>query len=494
MRRRQFLQAATAALASAPTIQTQPARRNIVFILTDDHRYDFIGALGHPFLKGHTPNLDRLRARGVHFRNAFVTSSLCSPSRASILTSRYMHEHGITDNFTPLNPALPAFPRLLREGGYRTGFFGKWHMGGEGDEPQPGFDDWLSFRGQGDYENPTFNRNGVRQKRQGNTTDLLTTEAASFIRANAARPFCLYLSHKAVHAPFRAQDKHASLFATMIPPRPSTLAYSDELYSQWPDWVRERRRTRHGIDGALASDETWETLYRRYCQCLVDVDESVGRIFAQLEQSRLLEDTLFVYMGDNGYMWGEHGLIDKRAMYEPSIRVPLIAHCPALFGNQRRDVDQLALNLDIASTFLAAAGIPLPASFRGRSLLRLASGSSPEDWRREFIYEYAWEQDFPYTPSIVGLRTQTHSLMQYPGVWDIPELYNLQDDPEQRRNLLAQARIGSRMRGRYVHHIKDSATKKLVQDMQTRLAKLLADTGGDARLSGKANPGDEFAL
>jgi N-acetylglucosamine-6-sulfatase len=258
--------------------------------------------------------------------------------------------------------------------------------------------------------------------------------------------------------------------------------------------VKERRRTRHGIDGALASDETWETLYRRYCQCLVDVDESVGSIFRELEQSKVLDDTLFVYMGDNGYMWGEHGLIDKRAMYEPSIRVPLIAHCPALFGDRRRQVDALTLNLDIAPTFLAFAGVPISQGMRGRSLLPLASGSAPEDWRREFLYEYAWEQDFPYTPSIVGLRTETHSLMQYPGVWDIPELYDVQDDPDQQRNLLAEARIGARMRGKYVHHIKDANTKTLVQDMQTRLANLLAETGGDPRLSGKANPGDEFAL
>jgi N-acetylglucosamine-6-sulfatase len=405
-----------------------------------------------------------------------------------------MHEHGVSDNFSPLSPALPTFPRLLQERGYRTGFFGKWHMGGEGDDPQPGFHEWLSFRGQGEYDNPTFNRNGVRQKREGATTHLLTEEASSFIRANAARPFCLYLSHKAVHAPFRAQEKHTNLFANLIPPRPKTLAYDDELYAQWPDWVKQRRRTRHGIDGALASDESWESLYRRYCQCLVDVDESVGAIFMQLEQSGLLRDTLFVYMGDNGYMWGEHGLIDKRAMYEPSIRVPLIAHCPAMFGAQRRAVDQLTLNLDIAPTFLAYAGVPIPQGMRGRSLLPLASGSTPEDWRHEFLYEYAWEQDFPYTPSIVGLRTQTHSLMQYPGVWDIPELYNVQEDPEQRQNLLAGARIGARMRGKYVHHIKDGETKTLAQDLQNRLAKLLADTGGDPRLSGKANPGDEFAL
>ncbi|MGH9661594.1 MAG: sulfatase-like hydrolase/transferase, partial [Bryobacteraceae bacterium] len=140
--------------AAAPALLAQSRRRNLVFILTDDHRHDFIGALGHPWLAGHTPHLDRLLAGGVHFRNAFVTSSLCSPSRASILTGLYMHAHGVADNFTPLPPRLPTFPQLLREGGYRTAFIGKWHMGGASDEPRPGFDHWVSFRGQGEYRNP----------------------------------------------------------------------------------------------------------------------------------------------------------------------------------------------------------------------------------------------------------------------------------------------------------------------------------------------------
>lgn len=490
--RRLFLRAATASAIAAPAIRTQPARRNIVFILTDDHRWDMIGAMGHPWLKGHTPHIDRMVGAGAHFQNAFVTTSLCSPSRASILTGRYMHAHGVTDNFTPLNPSLPVFPRILQQSGYRTGFFGKWHMGGEGDEPQPGFDDWLSFRGQGEYANPQVNKNGVREKRKGNMTDVLTHEATSFIRANAARPFCLILSHKAVHAPFQADARHAELFAGLTAPRPDTMSYKEDYYRQWPDWVRQRRLTRHGVDGMLGGDESFDTLYRRYCQCLAGIDESVGAVLGELEQRKLLNDTLVVYMGDNGYMWGEHGLIDKRAMYESSIRVPLAMHCPALFTGGR--MDRMALNLDIAPTFLEAAGLKAPVSMQGQSLLPLLSGRSPENWRREFIYEYAWEQDFPYTPSIIGLRTETHSLMQYPGVWDIPELYDIRSDPEGRNNLIDEARIGWRMRGRYVHHIKDAQSKQLVQRMQERLATLLAETGGDPRLSGKANPGDEFAL
>ncbi|MBI3209574.1 MAG: sulfatase [Candidatus Solibacter usitatus] len=490
MNRRTFLQTATGPLA----MQAQGRRRNIVYILADDHRYDFVGALGHPWLKGHTPNLDRLINSGVHFRNAFVTSSLCSPSRASILTSLYMHQHRISDNFSPLDPKLPVFPKLLRESGYRTAFIGKWHMGGVSDAPQAGFDHWLSFRGQGEYENPEINRNGTRLRAQGNMTDILTGEARQFIRDNASQPFCVYLSHKAVHAPFRAPDRHTRLFEGLAMPRPKTMPYKDEYYRQWPDWVRLRRPTRHGVDGAIDSDEAVEVHYRRYCQSLIAIDESVGQIMKELESRGLLEDTLVVYMGDNGFLWGEHGLIDKRAMYEASIRVPLFAHCPALFGKQGRKVDAMALNLDIAPTFLDAAGLKPAVGMMGQSLLGPATGRVPANWRKDFLYQYAWEQDFPYTPNIVGLRSETHSLMHYPGAWDIPELYDIRKDPDQINNLIAEARIGPRMRVRYVDHIKNPETKKIVVGMQERLAAILTETGGDPRLSGQFNEADRSAL
>ncbi len=489
MNRRTFLGAGVASLARA-----QGRKRNIVYILGDDHRYDFISALGHPWLKGHTPNLDRMVTRGVHFRNAFVTSSLCSPSRASVLSSQYMHAHQVTDNFSPLDLRLPTFPQMLRDNGYRTAFMGKWHMGGDSDAPQPGFDHWLSFRGQGEYQNPEMNRNGVRERAKGNMTDILTQDAQRFIREHAARPFCVYLSHKAVHAPFQPAERHAELFNGLAVPRPRTMLAKEEYYRQWPEWVRNRRPTRHGVDGMIDSDEPFDTHYRRYCQCLIGIDESIGRIFETLDERRLFEDTLVVYMGDNGYMWGEHGLIDKRAMYEPSIRIPLVAHCPSLFGTSGRSVDGMALNLDIAPTFLDVAGVKPPPSMQGRSLLPLVGSRPPENWRREFIYEYAWEQDFPYTPNIVGLRTETHSLMQYPGIWDIPELYDLKTDPEQITNLVADARIGWRMRGRYVNHVKNPETRKLVGSLQERMAKILEQTGGDPRLAGRAGENDRFAL
>jgi N-acetylglucosamine-6-sulfatase len=328
---------------------------------------------------------------------------------------------------------------------------------------------------------------------QGNMTDLLTTSALRFMRENTSRPFFLYLSHKAVHAPFQPPERHSDLFAGLAAPRPRTMLHKDEFYRQWPEWVLRRRVTRHGVDGMIDSDEPFDVHYRRYCQCLIALDESLGEIFHQLEATRQLDDTLVVYMGDNGYMWGEHGLIDKRAMYEASIRVPVLAHCPSLFGSGGRSVEETALNLDIGPTFLDAAGVTTPSVMQGRSLLPLGAGKNPENWRRDFVYEYAWEQDFPYTPNIVGLRTQTHSLMNYPGIWDLSELYDLRRDPDQVENLLAGARIGPRMRGRYSNHIKDQEVRATVDGLQTRLAQLLAETGGDPRLAGKTSPDDKFA-
>ena len=404
-----------------------------------------------------------------------------------------MHQHKVSDNFSPLDPAIPVFPSMLQKAGYRTAYFGKWHMGGAGDEVRPGFDHWVSFRGQGEYENPELNVNGVRRRETGNTTDLLTGAATRFIRDNAARPFCVYLSHKAVHAPFLAPERHRKLFEGLPVPRPPSMPYKEEFYAKWPEWVRRRRPTRHGVDGMIDSDEPFDVHYRRYCQCLIAIDESLGQVFRQLEESRLLDDTLLVYMGDNGYMWGEHGLVDKRAMYESSIRVPLFAHCPALFGTAGRAVDAMALNLDIAPTFLDAAGVTPARGMLGRSLLPLAAGRAAVGWRKDFIYEYAWEQDFPYTPNIVGLRTETHSLMHYPGVWDISELYDIRKDPEQIDNLVADARIGPRTRGRYANHVKDPATRALVDTLQARLEQLLKETGGDPRLAGRTSSDDKYA-
>lgn len=486
MNRRQFLAASAMGAASA---QSRPRRRNIVFILSDDHRYDAMSCAGHPWLK--TPHLDRLAAGGVHFQNAFVTTSLCSPSRASILTGLYMHAHKVQDNFTPLDGTLPTFPALLQKAGYRTGFYGKWHMGGDSDERRPGFDDWYSFFGQGQYENPPVNDNGVKKTEKGNITDVLTDRACEFIDRNASRPFCLYLSHKGVHYPFQPSERHRKLYADAPIPRPDSIWHNEERYAQWPEWVKRRRYTRHGVEGLFGQTISFEDAYRDYMRCLLAIDDSVGKVTAKLEEKGLLNDTLYVYMGDNGYMWGEHGLVDKRAMYEASMRVPLLAHCPALFAKGLKP-KEMVLNLDLAPTFLEAAGVKDGPKMHGRSWLPLVQGKAT-NWRKDFVYEYEWERDYPYTPTITGLRTEQYSLILSEGIWDLDELYDIQKDPDQLNNLLKGARIGYK-RGRMIEQIKDPALKATVEGLQKRLAQILRESGGDARRAGEAIPGYANAL
>ncbi|MFB3827724.1 MAG: sulfatase-like hydrolase/transferase, partial [Bryobacteraceae bacterium] len=310
MTRKGFLQSAAAA-AAAPLLG-QAKKRNLVFILIDDLRFDMMGCMGHPFLK--TPNIDRLARGGVLFRNAFVTTSLCSPSRASILTGQYVHAHGVTDNVSPLPSRLVTFPQILQKNGYKTALIGKWHMGGDTDAPRPGFDRWVSFRGQGEYTNPAMNFDGTRRQLKGYVTDIITDEAVRFIRENAARPFMLYVGHKGVHADFFPAERHKNMYSDVAIPHPKSMADTEENYRGKPDWVRRQRNSWHGVDGMYNHRIKFDDFYRDYCRTLMAVDESLGTILNELEQKRLLNDTLIVFMGDNGFQFGEHGLIDKRTM------------------------------------------------------------------------------------------------------------------------------------------------------------------------------------
>ncbi|MEX2264192.1 MAG: sulfatase [Bryobacteraceae bacterium] len=467
MTRKQFLGSLAAPLLA------QTKKRNLVFILVDDHRFDMIGGLGHPFLK--TPNLDRLMRNGVHFRNAFVTTSLCSPSRASILTGQYVHAHGVTDNVSPLPQGLTTFPQVLQKHGYKTALIGKWHMGGDSDDPRPGFDRWVSFRGQGRYVDPVINHDGQRREVKGYVSDIITDESVRFVRENASRPFMLYMSHKAVHGDFTPAERHRNLYSDVAVPYPKSMANTEENYRGRPEWVRRQRNSWHGVDGMYDKRVRFDDFYRDYCRTLMGVDESVGRLMDELESKKLLNDTLILFMGDNGFQVGEHGLIDKRTMYEASIRVPMLAHCPDLFQGGR-SVDGMALNLDICPTLLEAAGAPVPSTVHGRSLLPLMQGNT-SGWRSEFVYEYFWERDYPQTPTVLGLRTDRYSFMQYHGVWDLDELYDIQRDPDQMNNLMANVRTTTEG-GRLFNRIKDPELKSLVSDFQNRIWKIMAETGG----------------
>lgn len=415
--------------------------RNVIFILTDDHRYDFIGFTGRlPWLK--TPNMDRLYKEGAYFKNAFVTTSLCSPSRASILTGAYSHVHTIVDNFAPEVPGNIYFPQYLQKSGYQTAFFGKWHMGEDGasDNPRPGFNHWESFKGQGVYYNPTLNVDGkhVSYGDSAYISDLLTKHAIDWMKdRDKSKPFFLYLSHKAVHSPLAPAKRHLGMYKNQPYTLPPTYyqSLSDEYKKlNWPEWVKQQRFSWHGVDYPYNSHQKIDDIVRAYCETLMGVDESVGAVLDYLKSEGLDKSTLIIYMGDNGFSMGEHGLIDKRHFYEESVKVPFMAYCPDLFSGGQT-VTKMVQNIDVAPTILTVAGLQPPASMPGKSFIPLLKGDTTH-WRNRIFYEYFWEYDFPFTPTIFGVRYDRFKYIRYYGVWDTNELYDLEKDPNETTNLI----------------------------------------------------------
>lgn len=463
-------------LAVGTTVRAQaPPKRNIIFILIDDMRFDSTSLLGHPFLE--TPSLDSLAKSGIIFENTFVTTSLCSPSRASILTGTYAHKHQILDNNTDLPDTTPTFPKELQKAGYETAFIGKWHMGGSRDAPRPGFDRWASFKGQGVYENPTFNVDGKPTPREGYVTDIITDYALDFLAQKHEKPFFLYVSHEAVHADFKAAPRHRGSYSGKVVPHPASMANTEENYKGKPNWVRAQRESWHGVDGMYNNSIDFDKFAIDYAETLRAVDDSVGKIMDSLRKSGMLDSTLIVFTSDNGFQFGEHGLIDKRTMYEASIKVPLFVSCPQLFaGGQRRK--EMILNVDFAPTFLEVASAAIPAGVQGRSFYPLLAGKETK-WRNAFLYEYFWERSFPQTPTVLGVRTDRYKFMKFQGVWDRYEIYDLQNDPDEMHNLIGDFITGHNA-GNVEYLVQTKAPpdlKKLFNDLNRRLNEQLKETG-----------------
>ncbi len=437
--------------------------RNVVFILADDHRWDAMSFMGHPLAR--TPNLDRMAAEGAHLRNAMVTTSLCSPSRASILTGLYTFRHRVIDNNRPVPPGTLYFPQYLQKAGYATSFIGKWHMGNEGDKPQPGFDHWVSFRGQGSYyppnENYRLNVDGRHVPQKGYITDELTDYAIDWLEQQKPdeKPFFLYLSHKAVHSNFTPPPEHKGKLADLPWERPASETLTAESARNQPRWVRDQRNSWHGVDFPYHSALDIEKYYKSYCETLAGVDDSVGRVMRQLEAMGVADDTLVIYMGDNGFMFGEHGLIDKRVAYEASIRVPMLMRCPALI-EPGTVIDEVVANIDVAPTVMEIMGLRPPPHFDGLSMAPLLRGEHPP-WRDYFLYAYYWERNYPQSPTVFALRGDRYKYITYYGLWDADELYDLQNDPDETRNL----RYDPEQAGR-------------VAAMEETLFDMMADLGG----------------
>jgi len=436
--------------------------RNVVFILSDDHRYDAMSFLGHQFAE--TPVMDSMARNGAYVRNALVTTSLCSPSRASILTGLYTFHHRVIDNNRPIPQGTVYFPQYLQKAGYATAFIGKWHMGGESDRPQPGWDHWVSFLGQGHYLPPkpgyTLNVDGNRVPQKGYITTELTDYAIDWLKRQkpAEKPFFLYLSHKAVHANFTPEEKYEDSFRDL----PFTRPLSEESTAadrHKPRWLRDQRNSWHGVDFPYHSELDIERYYKRYCETLRSVDDSIGRVLGQLEEMGILDETLVIYMGDNGFMFGEHGLIDKRVAYEPSMRVPMLVQCPDVIP-AGLVLDQMIANIDVGPTIMEAMALKTPPHMDGKSFLPLLRGAATP-WREDFLYVYYWEKNFPQTPTTFAIRTPTHKYITYYGLWDADELYDLRHDPEETTNLIA-----------------DPAQKSIARALEDELYRLMDELGG----------------
>jgi N-acetylglucosamine-6-sulfatase len=462
--------------------ENQPS---IIFILVDDHRFDAMGFMGHSYLE--TPNLDRMAREGLHFSHAMVTTSLCSPSRASILTGLYTHNHRVADNYNPVNPELIFFPEYLQEAGYSTAFIGKWHMGGESDDPQRGFDYWLSFKGQGTYwadgrgtsrvvpqtTSDGFNLNGKRVPQKGYITDELSDYALKWLETQTAEnPFFLYLSHKAVHSDFVAADRHTGRYKGKAYPLPATA----QLIENKPMWLINQRNSRHGAEfGYNLPDFDLTTYHQRYCETLLSVDENLGRIMEWVEESDFSDNTLVVYMGDNGFHFGEQGLIDKRTAYEASIRVPLLIWWPGKIKHAGK-IDALVANIDLAPTFIDLAGLPVPETMDGESFKPLIEGRETP-WREEILYEYYWERNYPYTPTMHALISSRYKFIRYHGIWDLNEFYDLETDPEEKVNLIDSE-----------HH------QKLIEEYRTKLFEILDSSPGGSSMPLLPDRGETYPM
>ncbi|MBI5394895.1 MAG: sulfatase [Verrucomicrobia bacterium] len=455
------------------TFAAAPQRPNVLFILCDDIRWDACGYAGNPCVK--TPNIDRLAREGVNFRNTFCTTSLCSPSRASILSGLYAHTHGVVNNFTEYPTNFVSFPMRLQTAGYDTAYFGKWHMGEDNDAPRPGFNWFVTHKGQGKYFDTEFCMNGLRRETpKGYYTHVVTDLALEWLgRPREDKPWLMMIGHKAPHSYYFPEPKYSNAFDNVWVPYPESAFHLDDK----PAWIKDRLHTWHGIYGPLfewrkkfpddrpEAVKDFAAMTRAYWATILSVDDSVGRLVAELKRRGELDRTVIVFMGDNGLLNGEHGMVDKRTMHEASIRIPLVVRYPGLTpADKPQVVEQQALTVDVAPSLLELCGAPPLRGIHGRSWVRLVQRGDP-GWRRSWFYEYNYEKQFPYTPNVRGVRTGLWKYIHYPhgdGGPDrhMAELYNVEFDPEEDHNLIANPRYAS-----------------VVRRLQIELARQMATTG-----------------
>jgi arylsulfatase A-like enzyme len=437
------------------------ARPNMLFVMADDHAAHAISAYGSRV--NHTPGIDRLAEEGMRLDACFCTNSLCSPSRAAILTGTYNHINGVTSNSAPFDARQPTFVSLLRSAGYQTYLSGKWHLGHGGIHDPVGFDRWSVLPGQGRYHDPEFvGPGGLPVTRSGYVTDLITDQAIEWLaQRDRSRPFCALVQHKAPHEPWEFHDRHADRFEAGVP-EPATLR-DDYRGRATPAHEATMRIARDMpeedfklfVPADLSDDEELRWKYQRYIQdylrCVQALDENVGRLLDFLDDDGSATETIVMYTSDQGFFLGDHGWYDKRFMYEESLRMPLLVRYPPEIAPGSAS-SRIALNVDFGPTFLDAAGVHVPGFMQGRSLLPVLRGQDPGDWRTSMYYRYWVHRDVMHNVwAHYGVRTDRYKLVYYyaepcgqsgaigepcPPEWELfdlerdrHELHSVYDDP-----------------------------------------------------------------
>jgi arylsulfatase A-like enzyme len=452
---------------------------NLIVILVDDLRFDETGASGHPYMK--SPHIDRLAHEGAMFANAFHTTPLCSPNRASILTGQYASRHGIIDNVgrEAMSHRLANYHLALQRLGYETAHIGKWHMGNDA-APRPGYDHWVSFRGQGLLADPVLWEDGKEREVRGYVTDLLNQRAVEFLERKREKPFALFLAHKAVHPDVQQKqdgtidlasmrgyllpERHESLYRDGVyPPRPNVMP-ADKVVKQKPAWkevfaLRERPESRPFLEGLQSG--TQEEIRRRAAM-MASVDEGVGMLLEALRRKGILDQTFILFLGDNGFFFGEHGLgAERRFAYEEGIRTAFFARYPKLIKPGTR-IEPMVLAIDIAPSLIDLGGGKPGPQIQGRSFKPLL-GKGKAAWRKSFLVEYYNESAWPW---IVGMsykavRTERAKLIHWVHKEGVDELYDLAADPYEIRNV-----------------IKNPAYGKVRTRLYQELRKLVAEAAG----------------
>jgi len=482
-------------LTAAAAIADTPKRPNVLFIFTDDHAQHALSCYGSKV--NQTPHLDRLASGGARFANAFVTNSICTPSRATLLTGQYSHTNGVPV-FNRFDGSRDHLAKQMQAGGYHTGVIGKWHLGSD----PTGFDRWIVLPGQGSYRDPMFLVPGGSLTIEGHCTEVITDLGLEFLKTRPSdKPFFLMLHHKAPHREWLPDDRNRAKFAGAVIPEPDTL-FDD--YATRPTALPENEQTvardltrrdlkleppaglepserqqwlnakpmEVEVDGkVLAGTDLVRWKYQRFMQdylaCVQGVDDGVGRVLDWLDAEGLADETIVIYTTDNGWYLGDLGLYDKRFMYEPGLRVPLLARGPGIKAGVTPD--QFVANIDFAPTILDLAGLPVPESMQGRSVAPLLRGERPDDWRTSIYYRYYHDPGNHNTRAHYGVRTATHKLIHY---WtkDAWELYDLVTDPTEQHNLLFEEA-----------EAKSPAVAKAFAELKAEIVRLQQQYGDDGR-------------